>query len=94
MVDAIVQGRLDAAVIWGPQAGYFASRSTLPLNMRILRAPPDLTGQPFDFAIAMGVRRGDEALRQALSDFIARRQGDIDRILAEYAVPTLDRSKP
>jgi mxaJ protein len=94
MVDAIAQGRLDAAVIWGPQAGYFASRSSVPLNMRIMRAPPDLAGQPFDFAIAMGVRRGDEALRQALSDFIARRQGDIDRILAEYAVPTLDRGKP
>lgn len=94
MVNAIAQGRLDAALIWGPQAGYFASRSAAPLRVRMMAAPVDLAGQPFEFAIAMGVRRGDEALRQALDDFITRRQGDIDRILADYAVPRSERSKP
>jgi mxaJ protein len=94
MVDALAQGRLDAAVIWGPQAGYFASRSPVPLRVRTLAPPADLRGQPFEFAIAMGVRRGDDALRQALDDFITRRRGDIERILAEYAVPTIAGGKP
>jgi mxaJ protein len=94
MVNALARGQLDAALIWGPQAGYFARMAAVPLRVRMLAPPADLPGQPFDFAIAMGVRRGNEPLRQALDDFIARRQADIDRILADYAVPRTDRGRP
>jgi mxaJ protein len=88
MMDALAGERIDAALVWGPQAGYFANRASVPLRVLPLAAPPDAPGQPFEFAIAMGVRRGDEALRLALDDFIRRRQDDIDRILADFAVPT------
>jgi len=83
-VDAIVRGDIDAAVLWGPQAAYFARRAGVPLRITRLDAPADAH---FDFAIAMGVRRGEPALRERLDDFIRRRQGDIDRILADYEVP-------
>jgi mxaJ protein len=86
-IDAIGRGEIDAAMLWGPQAGYFASRSRVPLRLQVLPAPRDAAAPPLDYAIAMGVRRGDTPLRERLDDFIARRQGDIDRILAEYAVP-------
>ncbi|HWI80490.1 quinoprotein dehydrogenase-associated putative ABC transporter substrate-binding protein [Ramlibacter sp.] len=88
MAAALAAGEIDAALVWGPQVGYFARRAPVPLRVRALAAPAGLRGQPFEFAIAMGVRRGDDALRQALDDFIQRRQPDIDRVLAEYAVPT------
>jgi hypothetical protein len=42
----------------------------------------------------MGVRRGDRALRDRLDDFIARRQPDIDRILAGYGVPRAQEQAP
>jgi len=86
MVEAVARGELDAAVVWGPQAGYFASRATPPLRLTPAAAPadPDL---PFAFSIAMGVRKGDRAMKARLDDFIARRAGEIDRILDEYAVP-------
>jgi mxaJ protein len=57
-------------------------------------APPSLLHQSFSFAIAMGVRRGDQALRDRLDDFIARRQPDIDRILAAYGVPRVQEQAP
>jgi mxaJ protein len=44
-------------------------------------------GLPLAFDIAMGVRKQDRALRDRLDDVLARRKGDIDRILAEYHVP-------
>jgi mxaJ protein len=93
MVDAIAAGSIDAALVWGPQAGWFAARSPVPLRIARVPAPAGLKGQPFDFAIAIGVRRGDEGLRRALDDFIRRRQGDIDRILADYSVPTTAEPK-
>jgi mxaJ protein len=77
------------ALIWGPQAGYFARRAQAPMDVAIAHAPPDFP-VPFEFSIAMGVRKGDRALRQELDGILARRRSDIDRILAEYAVPRTD----
>lgn len=87
IVQALRRGELDAAFVWGPQAGFYARQVALPLRMHYVAPPPTLKQQPFTFAIAMGVRRGDTALRDRLDDFIARRQADIDAILAEYGVP-------
>jgi mxaJ protein len=91
MVRAVAKGELDAAAIWGPPAGYYASRAAVAMRLSTPSPPPELAGMPFEFEIAMGVRRGDSALRDRLDDFIRRRQPDIDRILDEYAVPRLPR---
>ena len=85
-VADLAAGRLDAALLWGPQAGYFATRSAVPLQLAEARPPRDLA-LPFDFAIAMAVRPGDTALRDALDRVIERRRAEIDAILDAYAVP-------
>jgi mxaJ protein len=93
-VEAIARGDIDAAILWGPQAGWYASQAAVPMQVTVLQAPPDAGDQPFEFAIGMGVRRPDKALRARLDDFIRRRQPDIDRILAAYAVPRADGGRP
>jgi mxaJ protein len=90
-VEAIARGDIDAAVLWGPQAGYFARHASVPLRIAALHAPADAH---FDFAIAMGVRRGDSALREELDEIIARRRADIARILDEYGVPRVREGTP
>jgi len=92
MVREVAAGRLDAAVIWGPQAGYFVQRSAVPLRLSAAPQPADVPA-PFEFAIAMGVRHGDTALKQELDAILERRRADIDAILAEYAVPRTDRQR-
>jgi mxaJ protein len=94
MVQAMARGELDAAFVWGPQAGYYAQHAALPLRVHYVPPPADLRDQPFSFAIAMGVRRGDRALRDRLDDFIARRQPELDRILAQYSVPPTGEQGP
>jgi mxaJ protein len=93
MVHALSDRQLDAALIWGPQAGYFVQRAGTALQLEIATPPPGLP-MPFEFAIAMGVRRGDESLRDALNGFIERRRTDIDAILARYGVPRTDGATP
>ena len=92
MIEALASGELDAALIWGPQAGYFATRSTTPLELRVARSPASRADLAFEFDIAMGVRRDDRALRDELDAIIARRRADIDAILAAFAVPRTDLS--
>jgi len=90
MIGAVADGTLDAALVWGPQAGYFAAHATLPLEVRIVRPPTTSASVPFEFDIAMGVRPGDTALRDQLDAILERRRGDIDAILSEYSVPRSD----
>jgi mxaJ protein len=94
MIGAIASGELDGALLWGPQAGFFAARAGVPMRVSVIPPPADLKALPFEYSIAMGVRRGDPQLRELLDDFIRRRRGDIDRILAQYAVPRLAGGTP
>lgn len=89
MVDALAAHRIDAALVWGPQAGWFASRAKEPLAVARAEAPAGLP-VPFEFAIAMGVKRGNKALRDALDAAIERTRPEIDAILAAYHVPRTD----
>jgi mxaJ protein len=87
VIDAVANGDVDVSVAWGPLAGYFASREARPLRITPVSPQIDLPFLPFVFDISMGVRRGDDALRDRLNDLLARRKPDIDRILDEYGVP-------
>jgi quinoprotein dehydrogenase-associated probable ABC transporter substrate-binding protein len=88
MVDAVASGQLDMALLWGPQAGWFAHRAKVPLVVTTTNAPAGLP-IPFEYSIAMGVRKGDTALRDRLDEILQRRRADIDAILASYFVPTV-----
>lgn len=87
MVDAVARNELDAALLWGPQAGWFARQA--PVIMRVVRAPAGVT-MPFEFGIAMGVRKSDRALRDALQAALDAKRAEIDAVLAEYGVPRTD----
>lgn len=89
-IAAIENGALDSALVWGPQAGYFAAHATPPLEVRIVRSPGHLVAAPFEFDVAMGVRPGDVALRDELDAILRRRRSDVDAILSQYAVPRTD----
>jgi hypothetical protein len=42
---------------------------------------------PFEFAISIGVKRGNRELRDRLDAALERRKREIDAVLDEYAVP-------
>jgi mxaJ protein len=90
IVRAVANGEVDVAVVWGPLAAYFARQSSVPLRVVPVSPEVDVPYLPFVFDIAMGVRRGDTALRDSLDAVIARRRPEIDRILAAYGVPRAD----
>jgi mxaJ protein len=91
LVTAVARGGVDVATVWGPVAGYFAARAREPLDVQPI-APGRLTADlPIAFAISMGVRRGDTARLAMLNAFLARRQSEIDEVLAAFHVPRTDR---
>ena len=93
MVEAIAHHDLDAGVAWGPAAGYFAARARPPLAIAPAVAPPGFP-MPFEFAVVIGVARGNDRLKQALDRALVARRADIDAVLAAYHVPRTDRTEP
>jgi mxaJ protein len=84
----LAQGRLDAAVVWGPIAGYFAQRIASPaLAVVPLQSEP---GVRFDYAMAMGVRYGERAWKQQIEELIDAKRTDIQAILVDYGVPLIE----
>jgi len=89
VIDAVVAGDVDVAVVWGPTAGYFAARSPVPL--RLLPVSPWLDGpqSPMVFDISMGVRREDRTLRRELDRALARNAAAIAAVLDGFHVPRI-----
>ena len=82
----LAAGKLDAALVWGPQAGYFTDQAAVPLMVTPARAPQGFD-IPFEFAIAIGVRKGDAELRRDLDAALERRAHDVAAVLDAYHVP-------
>jgi len=91
IVEAVASSNLDVAVVWGPLAGYFAQRSTVPLVLAPVQPLSD-GPVPMSFNISMGTRREDAHLRAELNDALLRHRDEIDHVLEEYGVPLLDVS--
>ena len=84
----LVQGKIDAVVVWGPIAGFYAKRvRDTPLMVVPLVSEP---GVKFDYAIAMGVRFGEPEWKATIEKLIADNQGAIDAILRDFGVPLVD----
>ncbi|TDH63721.1 quinoprotein dehydrogenase-associated putative ABC transporter substrate-binding protein [Dankookia rubra] len=88
LLRAVADGELDAALVWGPIAGYQAKVKGLPLTLRALPSEPGT--MRMDFRITMGVRGQEPEWRRRINAVIRSHQAEIDGILRDYGVPLLD----
>jgi mxaJ protein len=86
-VAAVAQGEVDIAVVWGPLAGYFARRQSVPLKLQPVTPQIEPPFLPMVFDISMGVRRADSLFHRKLNELLVSRRREIDAILDEYGVP-------
>ena len=80
-------GKLDVAIVWGPVAGYYASKFNPPMKVVPMKSEP---GVQFDFAFGMGIRRGEPEWKAQLEGFLDTHQAQIAEILKTYNVPLID----
>jgi quinoprotein dehydrogenase-associated probable ABC transporter substrate-binding protein len=90
----LTEGKIDAAIVWGPIAGFFAKRVAHPQLVLVpLPSEPPIR---LDYEIAMGVRFGEPEWKARVERLIAENQQDIEKILRDYSVPlvAIDGGKP
>ena len=91
IIDAVASGKIDLAIVWGPIAGYFASRQRVPMDL--VPVPSGQGDLPFALNISMGVKKGDETLKTRVDHVRRERRAEITAILREYGVPMMDAGR-
>src|SRR5690349_10817118 len=90
MIDDLNKGVIDAGVLWGPMAGYYAKKSDPPLHITAL--VKETSGPKMVYRIGMGVRTADQNWKRQLNRLIKENQPAINKILLDYGVPLLDEN--
>ncbi|MBR0869486.1 substrate-binding domain-containing protein [Bradyrhizobium tropiciagri] len=90
MIGDLVKGEIDAGILWGPMAGFYAKKSNPPLHVTPL--VKETTGPKLVYRIGMGVRSADQAWKRQLNKLIQENQPAINKILLDFGVPLLDEN--
>lgn len=90
IVEAVTNGTIDVAAVWGPLAGYFAKHSSVPLTVTPITDTEGFRPLVFQYDIALGVRKGDHTRRVELDGVLAHERASITRLLQDYGVPVLE----
>jgi mxaJ protein len=90
IVDAVASGEVDIAFVWGPVAGYFAKRQSVPIKITPLASRFDGPQLPMIFDISVGTKKENRQLRAEIEEVLVRRGRDVQALLASYGVPLVD----
>lgn len=93
-MDDLIDGKINMTIIYGPFAGWWAKKAKEEQGIDIVTIPlmndPDDPERRFEFDMSMAVRYGEDEWKQRVNEFIKNNQDEIQAILDEYNIPTLE----
>ncbi len=93
LVAEVSSSHAEIAALWAPSAARYVKASPTPLVMTVIpddnvRADGQKVG--LHYSTAIGVRKNDQPLLQALNQVIADKQSEITELLEEEGIPLLE----
>jgi quinoprotein dehydrogenase-associated probable ABC transporter substrate-binding protein len=88
MMRDLASGDIDAGILWGPMAGYYARQAGSATA--VVPLVKETTGPRLAYRIGMGVRYSDQDWKRLLNRTIAESQPSINALLLSFGVPLLD----
>lgn len=88
LIDDLVKGEIDVAIVWGPIGGYFAKQSSIPLT--VVNIPEyegvNVKGKE-EWNISIGVRKADKDRMALIDAALVRNKDKINKILDDFGIP-------
>ena len=88
MIKDLTSGEIDAGMLWGPMAGYYAKQANPPLH--VVPLVKEATGPRLVLSHRHGRAAADQEWKRLLNRLIQENQPEINKILLDYGVPLLD----
>ncbi|MFT5132786.1 MAG: mxaJ protein, partial [Gammaproteobacteria bacterium] len=90
ILDDIVAEKIDATIIWGPIAGFYAKNTKkIDLVVLPLQVGDENPEMKFNYNISMAVRFGENEWKQQINQLIDENQIEIDQILDDFGLPRI-----
>lgn len=90
----LADGKINMTMVYGPFAGWWAQKLEKEQGLDIVTIPmtndPDNPEMRFEFDMSMAVRYGEKEWKARVNQFIENNREEIQAILDEYNIPTLD----
>ncbi len=93
MLKELVDGNIDATIVWGPTAGYYAKQykeDGVELVLLPLKNNSKNPEMKFTYSMAMAVRYGEKEWKQKINQLIDENKEDIRKILLDFGVPLIE----
>lgn len=88
MIDDLVKGDIDVAVVWGPIGGYFAKQAKIPLVVVPIPEYEKTNAKGKEYwNISIGVRPKDKERMTMIDAALERNKDKINKILDDYGIP-------
>ena len=88
LIDDIVAGKIDATVVMGQSAGYWARQYKDKAELVVLPLKDDPEKKiRLTYSFSMAVRFGEKAWKETINKLIKENQTEIERILMDYNIP-------
>jgi ABC-type amino acid transport substrate-binding protein len=84
---ALARGEIDAAVVWGPVAGYLNS-TVLDNRFHVVPVAAPVAGMDMQWPVGIGFARSQTALRDEVDHALAGLGAAIGQVAQKYGLPT------
>ena len=92
-MDDLLADEIDVAFIWGPIAGYHASRH--PGELVVVPLLEEARDVRMNFSVSMAVRHNETEWKRTVNRALSARESEIVEVLRSYGVPLLNsRGEP
>ena len=92
MINDLISGKIDAGILWGPMAGFYAKKANPPLHVTPL--VKEKAGPRLAFRIGMGVRAGRPELEAAAQPPDPGEPAGHQQDIARFRCPLAGRERP
>ena len=90
LIDDIVAGKIDATVVMGQSAGYWAKQYKDKTELVVLPIKDDPERKiRLSYSFSMAVRYGDKAWKETINKLIKENKTEIEDILIDYNIPLI-----
>jgi len=88
LVTHLAEKKIDIAIMWGPIGGYFAKKSSVPMEVVLIPEFEDvkLSGKTY-WNISAAVRHGDKDRLKMIEGALDRKKDEILKILDDFGIP-------